>query len=78
LDKRIGKLIPAQLAYACQFWADHLNGTCKEDAEPEIIKGIHDLLYRHLLYWLEVLSVIGAVTVAPHALKIVYEWVKVS
>jgi len=78
LDNRIEKHIPSQLAYACQFWAEHLNGTAKEHAEPEIIKGVHDLLYMHLLYWLEVLSVISAVTVAPHALKIVYEWVKVS
>jgi len=78
LDKKIEKHIPFQLAYACQFWAEHLSGMPKEHAKPEIIKGVHDLLYRNLLCWLEVLSIIGAVTIAPHALKIVYEWVKVS
>jgi len=78
LDKKIEKHIPFQLAYACQFWAEHLNGTSKEHAEPDMMKSVYELLCMNLLYWLEVLSVISAVTVVPHALKLTYEWVKVS
>ena len=78
LDKKIEKHIPSHLAYACQFWAEHLNGTSKEHVEPEMINGVHDLFHMNLLHWLEVLSVISAVAMAPHALKVVYEWVKVS
>jgi len=78
LNKRIERSISSHLAYACQFWAEHLNGAPQKHPEPGVIKGVQDLLYIHLLHWLEVLSVIRAVPIAPHALKVVYEWVKVS
>jgi len=78
LDKRIQENIPACLIYACQFWADHLNDGLKEHPNTELIKGVQHLLYIHLLHWLEVLSVVRALPIAPHALKAAYELVKVS
>jgi hypothetical protein len=78
LDKKIQENIPACLIYACQFWADHLNDGLKEHPNTELIKGVQHLLYIHLLHWLEVLSVVRALPIAPHALKAAYELVKVS
>jgi len=80
LDKRIRENIPSHLAYACQFWVEHLISALRlgEDPEPELIKGVQHLLYGHLLHWLEVLSVIRAVPIAAHTLKAVCKWIKVS
>ena len=78
LDKRVENNIPSHLKYACQFWAEHFNGAPNKYPESEFKKGIQDLLFIHLLHWLEVLSVIRAVPTAPYALKAMHEWVKVS
>jgi len=78
LDKRVERNIPSYLVYSCQFWAEHLSNASKECPEPKLIRFVQELFHVHVLHWLEVLSVIRAVPIAPHALKSAYEWMKVS
>ncbi|KZP30866.1 WD40 repeat-like protein [Athelia psychrophila] len=55
LSQRVQKCVPRGLAYACRFWAEHLNhGDMINDIPPLILKFFQNLL----LYWLEVLSLI--------------------
>ena len=55
-DKQIEKCLPAELQYACCYWVQHL----QQSNAPLNDKGrVHLLLRRHLLFWLEALSLLG-------------------
>jgi Cdc6-like AAA superfamily ATPase len=78
-DSLIGKCIPSYLAYACQYWADHLRGiTAVEQRDSEIIYLLRNFLNTQLLYWLEVLSVLSKCHVAPKSLLVAAEWLETS
>ena len=75
----IKKCIPSYLAYACQYWADHLRGIpAFEQRDTEIVYLLRDFLNIQLLYWLEVLSVLSKSHVAPKSLLVAAEWLEVS
>ncbi|KAJ7256118.1 quinon protein alcohol dehydrogenase-like superfamily [Mycena rebaudengoi] len=56
------------LAYACQFWADHVTHTSSL-AVQELFDKIESVLENKFLYWLEVMSVMGKVPVALAMLR---------
>ncbi|KAJ7195989.1 hypothetical protein C8J57DRAFT_1421250 [Mycena rebaudengoi] len=60
--------IPTALAYACQFWADHVTHTSSL-AVQELFDKIESVLENKFLYWLEVMSVMGKVPVALAMLR---------
>src|SRR5260370_31350567 len=73
-DALIEKCIPSYLAYACQYWADHLRGiTAIEKRATEIVNLLRHFLNSHLLYWLEVLSLLSISHVAPKSLLVAAE-----
>ena len=75
----IKKCIPSNLAYACQYWADHLRGiTAVENRDPEIFWLLRNFLNTQLLFWLEVLSILSTSHVAPKSLLVAAEWLEVS
>ncbi len=77
-DALIEKCIPSYLAYACQYWADHLHGiTIVEQRDTEIVGLLRNFLNSHLLYWLEVLSLLSKSHLAPKSLLIAAEWLEV-
>jgi hypothetical protein len=79
LDALIEKCIPSYLAYACEFWADHLRGiTSIEKRDSEIVDSLGNLLESQLLYWLEVLSLLSKSHVAPKSLLVATKWLEVS
>jgi energy-coupling factor transporter ATP-binding protein EcfA2 len=67
--------IPTHLSYSCQFWADHLQNT---STHSKVIQEVNEFMNNRLLYWLEVLSLIGKVAMASPALAAVAEWSQVS
>jgi hypothetical protein len=75
LSARISIAIPLHLAYACQFWANHIQSTTYSDA---LLNEIAHFAYHNLLYWLEVLSLIGELNGAGSALLKVAKWSRVS
>jgi len=53
---RIKQCLSAELQYACQYWVEHL----KKSETPLLDnEQVHVFLQKHLLHWLEALSLIG-------------------
>jgi hypothetical protein len=64
--------IHGALEYACRSWYRHLIGTT--DWTTDVAAALHCLLEEKFLFWLEVLSIVGAVGDAAHALTATLEW----
>ena len=74
LPARVRNSIPPHLAYACTYWASHLvagldNGT---GLSSEVQGLLEQFASRHLLHWLEVLSIIGRVDGAYRSVEMIY------
>ncbi|KAH9003888.1 WD40-repeat-containing domain protein [Lactarius hatsudake] len=73
----IDRCIPSYLAYACQFWADHLRGVSStEKRDTEVVNLLRNFLNFHLLYWLEVLSLLSTSNIASKSLLTAAEWLE--
>ena len=58
--------------YACKSWYKHL--TAIKHHATDIVSGLHYFLEEQFLFWLEVLSLLGAVGEAACALNATVEW----
>jgi len=79
-DVLVEKCIPSYLAYACQYWVDHLRGiasTEKDKRDADIVNLLRNFLNFHFLYWLEVLSLLSRSDIASKSLLIAAEWLEV-
>src|SRR4051812_48037018 len=66
------------IMHLSHYWAEYLEGSSKDSAEFGLIhKGLEELLYVHFLHWLEVLSLIKAVHMAPQLLTTAAKWMGV-
>ena len=65
LKERTEEHIGQALKYACKSWHKHLVGTIPADVAPVL----DEFLGKNLLFWLEVLSVLGAAREAVDALE---------
>ena len=78
MEKRIEQYINPALQYACRSWHIHLVNKRKISVHaPDIASVLHRFLETKLLFWLEVLSVLGAVRNAVDALQAVADWLEV-
>src|SRR6266849_6117053 len=70
---RIQHGVPPCLAYACTYWASHLVAALNDEAgfDSEVTELLERFASRHLLTWLEALSVIGRVDIAYSSLDMV-------
>ena len=75
LASRIKNFIPTHLSYSCHFWSDHLQTAIIDMATIDIVKRF---LQSHILYWLEVLSLIKEVNIASRALTSIHQLIGVS
>ena len=71
LKERIERYIDPALQYACQSWHTHLVAGRHSTSVStlEITSALHRFLEEKLLFWLEVLSVLGATRNAVNALR---------
>ena len=76
LQERIKQYISPALEYACRSWHKHL---ADEDTihAPRIGPAIDCFLKERFLFWLEILSVLGAMREAVNALEATMKWLKV-
>ena len=77
LRERTERYIDHALQYACKSWHKHLvddRGTHM----PDIMSALHHFLRNKFLFWLEVLSVLGAARDAVDALEVAAKWLEVS
>ena len=65
LKERTEEHINQVLEYACRSWHKHLIGTIPANVIPVL----HNFLEKKFLFWLEVLSVLGAAREAVNALE---------
>ena len=73
LSKRIEESgIHGALEYACQSWYTHL--VAAKDQTLDIVSALHPFLEVNFLFWLEVLSVLGAMGDAARALNATVKW----
>ena len=78
LKERIERYINPALRYACRSWHTHLVGRRAQSANArEITSALHRFLEGNFLFWLEVLSVLGAVSSSFDALQAAVGWSEV-
>jgi len=78
LKERTEKYIDPALRYACLSWHVHLvDADTTPGQGPAITTTLHQFLEKSFLFWLEVLSVLGALRHAVDALEAVAEWSEV-
>ena len=77
LRERAERHIDQALRYACRSWHKHLVDKYTAHT-PGTTSALHRFLEKKFLFWLEVLSVLGAVRDAVDALGMAVKWVKVS
>jgi len=77
LQERTEQYINHALRYACKSWHKHPIDKCVT-GRLEVTSVLHHFLERKFLFWLEVLSVLGAVRNSVDALEVAAEWLEVS
>ena len=78
LKERTEKYINPALKYACMSWHTHLIDADTMPAHaPTIAPILRQFLEKKFLFWLEVLSVLGAVRNAVEALQVTMDWLEV-
>ena len=78
LRARVEKHIDPALQYACVSWHIHLVDANTTPARaPAIVSALRQFLTKKFLFWLEVVSVLGAVRNAANALHITTAWLEV-
>ncbi|EJD04815.1 WD40 repeat-like protein [Fomitiporia mediterranea MF3/22] len=72
LPDRVKANIPPHLQYACLFWSQHL---CEARFSHTLLGKLSELLDEHLLYWLEVMTLLKQVNVTGPAFHRAMNWV---
>jgi hypothetical protein len=75
LDQRLDRNASAQLRYACKYWYVHVQSAgC---FHPDLITALDAFCTKHLLHWLELLSLITQVPAALRDLPLLLSHVEV-
>jgi hypothetical protein len=78
LWERANRYINHSLQYACKSWHKHFVDLHTAPAHtPKIITVLHQFLEEKFLFWLEVLSILGAIRDAVDALEVAAKWLEV-
>jgi len=76
LRERTEKYLNPALRYACKSWHKHLTDE-HTIRTPTITSALHRFLEKKFLFWLEVLSALGAAREAVDALEVAAKWLEV-
>jgi len=76
LHERIERYLDPALQYACKSWHKHLVDE-NTTRTPAVTSALHHFLEKKFLFWLEVLSVLGAAREAVDALEVAASWLEV-
>ena len=70
----------AHIRYACCYWVDHLNQASDLHLQTSLLDGgiVHEFLQKHLLHWLEVLSLTGKMSEGILAISFLESHISVS
>ena len=76
LASRLDDHVPEELAYSCRFWSEHLEHASKQD--PELLPLFHEFCDKHILHWMEVMSLQAETRSAMLAVRNAQKWLSVS
>ena len=63
------------LEYACQFWTKHLAGVSSSSHNvKEVCRVIDEFFTTSLLFWIEVLAIMGSLDISVYAIHDVQQW----
>ncbi|KAI0310215.1 WD40-repeat-containing domain protein, partial [Amylostereum chailletii] len=71
LEARTRRCLPSHVAYACRFWATHLQHSTFDEG---ICDQVRCFLFEKLLFWLEALSLLREVSTAASGLTYAIQW----
>jgi hypothetical protein len=75
LEEKKAKYIGSSLSYACQYWAEHLSHVSPTAVGRDLVIGaLRELMHEKLLYWIEVLNLLGKASVVVTSLMKVRSW----
>jgi hypothetical protein len=75
LSTRRDACIGTPLEYACRFWTRHLASVSGDGPCARRVKeAIDDFFAKRLLCWIEVLSIVGYLAAAVHAINDIRQW----
>jgi len=75
LSARRKECIGDGLGYACQFWAKHLAKSPSSGSDAEKVQQAIDRFFTtYLLFWVEVLIIMGNLDVSVHSINDVKQW----
>ena len=80
-DKRLNQYIPGTLKYACRNWMFHLEALDSDGKQDNITSALERLdrfLSKHLLHWIECMSLLGWVDVISTSLNRLSSWLAVG
>jgi hypothetical protein len=66
LDTKVAQAAPRELRYACRFWPTHLRLGGGVRLLDEILSELTMFTKKHLLHWVEILSLINELYVVQH------------
>jgi hypothetical protein len=75
LGEKLDRYAPHELRYACKFWAVHLTKGGKP--ESSLLTILDTFCREHLLHWIELLSLMRALSVMDEYLPMVFGWCQV-
>ncbi|KIO01502.1 hypothetical protein M404DRAFT_149928, partial [Pisolithus tinctorius Marx 270] len=76
LPERIQSNMPQHLSYSCKFWAEHLEMAKFDSCLATSLQGIVES--EKIVFWIEALSLLGALGSAESSLAITARWLQVS
>ena len=79
-DDRLRQCIPIILQDTCRNWISHLEEfvDCERNSIDSVLERLDTFLSKHLLYWIECMSLLGWVDVIPTYLRRLSAWLTVG
>lgn len=75
MSYRVAAIISPQLSYSSCFWFNHIR---EAPFDETILTAIDKLCHVTIVYWLEVLSLLGQIPIASAALEVAGNYIEVS
>ncbi|KIL62673.1 hypothetical protein M378DRAFT_752536 [Amanita muscaria Koide BX008] len=72
-DEQLEAKVPQQLRYACVYWVNHFE---LANIDVDLMNRLEKFAADHMLYWFEVLSLIGKLDSAHRAIRVVLKVLK--
>ena len=75
ISARRKEYIGDALEYACSFWTKHLAKSPSTGSDAEKVQNMIDKFFTaHLLFWIEVLAIMGNLNISVHSINDIQQW----